>query len=185
MPEWTEMADLMARAQAGDRAAYGALLRGLIPWLRRIAARKLSRFEDVEDTVQEILASIHAVRHTYDPARPLQPWVMTLTQRRIADRLRRNYRLRTRETAIPDGFEETFPATATNDEPDAGLNLEPAALARAVEGLSPRQREAVELLRYRELSLKEAADVSGRSETSLKLAMHRALKSLRRAFGAG
>jgi len=181
---WPEMAGLMARAQAGDREAYRLLLHLLIPWLRRIAGRKLNRAEDVEDTVQDVLASLHAIRHTYDPARPLQPWVMTLAQRRIVDKLRGNYRLHNRETAFPEGFEETFSSGAANEEPDAGLNHEPAALARAIQALSPRQRQAVELLRLKEMSLREAASVSGRSETSLKIAMHRALKSLRRAFGA-
>ena len=181
---WPDMAGLMARAQAGDREAYRLLLHLLIPWLRRVAGRKLNRAEDVEDTVQDVLASLHAIRHTYDPTRPLQPWVMTLAQRRIVDKLRGNYRLRNRETAFPEGFEETFPSAATNEEPDAALNHEPAALARAIENLSPRQRQAVELLRLKEMSLREAASVSGRSETSLKIAMHRALKSLRRAFGA-
>src|SRR4249920_2942165 len=126
---WPDMAGLMARAQAGDREAYRLLLHLLIPWLRRVAARKLNRAEDVEDTVQDVLASLHAIRHTYDPARPLQPWVMTLAQRRIADKLRGNYRLRNRETAFPEGFEETFPSTAANEEPDAALHHEPAALA--------------------------------------------------------
>jgi RNA polymerase sigma-70 factor, ECF subfamily len=183
--DWPDMAGLMARAQAGDRDAYRLLLQGLIPWLRRVAGRKLARPEDVEDTVQEVLVSLHAIRHTYDPARPLQPWIMTLAQRRIADRLRRLYRLRHREMPYPDGFAETFPALPANDEPDAGLAHEPAALARAVAALSPRQRQAVELLRYREMTLKQAAAASGRSETALKIAMHRALKSLRRAFGDG
>jgi RNA polymerase sigma-70 factor (ECF subfamily) len=181
---WSEMAGLMARAQAGDREAYRLLLHLLIPWLRRVAGRKLNRPEDVEDTVQDVLASLHAIRHTYDSSRPLQPWVMTLAQRRIVDKLRGNYRLHNRETAFPEGFEETFPSAAANEEPDAGLNHEPAALARAIQALSPRQRQAVELLRLKEMSLREAASVSGRSETSLKIAMHRALKSLRRAFGA-
>ena len=117
---WPDLAGLMAHAQAGDRDAYRQLLQQLIPWLRRVAGRKLARPEDAEDTVQEVLISLHAIRHTYDPARPLQPWVMTLAQRRIADRLRRIYRLRHREMPYPDGFAETFPAPAANDGPDAG-----------------------------------------------------------------
>ena len=182
---WPELAGFLALAQAGDRETYRLLLQRLIPWLRRVAGRKLSHAEDVEDTVQEVLISLHAIRHTYDPARPLQPWVMTLAQRRIADRLRANYRRKSRESPFPEGFDETYPAAAANEATDAPVMLEPAALARAVESLSPRQRQAVELLRLKEMSLKEAALASGRSETSLKVSMHRALQSLRRKVGAG
>jgi RNA polymerase sigma-70 factor, ECF subfamily len=41
------------------------------------------------------------------------------------------------------------------------------------------QRTAIELLKLRELSLKEAANVSGMSVSALKVAAHRAIKSLR------
>lgn len=180
---WPDMAGLMTRVQSGDREAYRNLLNLLIPWLRRVAGRKLNRFEDVEDTVQEVLVSLHAIRHTYDPKRPFQPWVMTLAQRRIADRMRKNYRLMNHESPLPVGLGETLPCSAANDRSNPVIDLEPAALTRAMTNLSPRQRQAVELLRMQEMSLKEAAAASGRTEASLKVAMHRALTSLRRAFG--
>lgn len=180
---WPEMSSLMARVQAGDRDAYRTLLELLIPWLRRIAGRRLNRKEDVEDTVQEVLISLHAVRHTYDSTRAFQPWIMTLAQRRIADRLRKNYQLVNRELPLPDDTGESLLVSAANEVTQPSIDLEPAALTRAMTRLSPRQRQAVELLRMQEMSLKEAAAISGRSETSLRVAMHRALASLRRAFG--
>ena len=47
------------------------------------------------------------------------------------------------------------------------------------ERLPPGQRQAVELLRLKEMSLKEASAASGQSVGALKVAMHRAGKSLR------
>jgi RNA polymerase sigma factor (sigma-70 family) len=181
--DWSAMAGLMARVQSGDRGAYRTVLDLLIPWLRRVASRKLNRVEDVEDTVQEVLVSLHAIRHTYDPKRAFQPWIMTLAQRRITDRMRKNYRLMSRESPLPTALGETFPLSAANDSMNPAIDYEPAALTRAMTALPARQRQAVELLRMREMSLKEAAAVSGRTEASLKVAMHRALASLRRAFG--
>ena len=153
----------MARVQSGDSKAYRTLLHLLIPWLRRIAGRKLNRVEDIEDTVQEVLISLHAVRHTYDPKRALQPWVMTLVQRRIADRLRSNYRLMSRESPLPDDLGETFALSAANDLTNSAIDLESVALTREMTKLPLRQRQAVELLRMQEMSLKEAAAVSGRT----------------------
>jgi RNA polymerase sigma-70 factor (ECF subfamily) len=49
--------------------------------------------------------------------------------------------------------------------------------------LPARQREAVELLRIQELSLKDAAEASAQSVGSLKVACHRAMKALQRAMG--
>ena len=56
------------------------------------------------------------------------------------------------------------------------------ALGVAVSQLPARQREAIRLLRLSELSLCEAAAMSDQSIGSLKVACHRALKSLKRAL---
>jgi RNA polymerase sigma-70 factor (ECF subfamily) len=53
-------------------------------------------------------------------------------------------------------------------------------LAQAIQALPPGQRQAVELLKLRELSLKEASALTGLSIGALKLATHRAMASLRR-----
>jgi hypothetical protein len=47
-----------------------------------------------------------------------------------------------------------------------------------------RQRQAIEMLKLRELSLKEAAAASGLTIAALKVAVHRGRKALRRALGA-
>ncbi|MEJ0067409.1 MAG: sigma factor [Pseudomonadota bacterium] len=75
-------AALMARAQAGDRAAYHRLLTEITPYVRSIAARYHRTREDVEDAVQDVLLSVHTIRHTYDPERPFGPWLATIADRR-------------------------------------------------------------------------------------------------------
>jgi RNA polymerase sigma-70 factor (ECF subfamily) len=56
---------------------------------------------------------------------------------------------------------------------------EAPALQAAIAALPQGQREAVELLKLRELSLAEASQQTGRSVSALKVNMHRALKALR------
>src|SRR5258708_4022533 len=82
-------AALMAHAQAGDQAAYRQLLTEITPSVRSIAARYPRVREDVEDAVQDVLLSVHAIRHSYDPSRPFGPWLATIADRRALDRLRR------------------------------------------------------------------------------------------------
>ena len=48
-----------------------------------------------------------------------------------------------------------------------------------MQALPPGQRQAVELLKLQEMSLKEASSVSGLSVAALKVATHRAVKTLR------
>jgi RNA polymerase sigma-70 factor, ECF subfamily len=171
--EWSK---LMARSQDGDREAYRTLLEGVTPYIRSLAARCFKQPTDVEDAVQDVLLTIHMVRHAYDPDRPFGPWLAAIANRRIIDRLRRDTRRKAREVAL-SADDETFA------EPSANLHTEKpdeVALAQAIEQLPPDQRQTIRMLKLNEMSLKEAAAASGRSIPALKVATHRAIKSLRR-----
>jgi RNA polymerase sigma-70 factor (ECF subfamily) len=134
---------------------------------------------EVEDVVQEVLLSIHAVRATYDPGRPFMPWVAAIVRHRIADAVRRSVRRGAHETVVDD-LDVTFQvSSAKNQEGSFG---DPEALAQAIRALPPGQRQAVELLKLREMSLKEASAVTGLTIGALKIATHRAVASLRRTL---
>jgi RNA polymerase sigma factor (sigma-70 family) len=172
---------LMARAQDGDRHAYRALLEDMTPYLRAMAARRFKEPSDAEDAVQDVLLTVHAVRHTYDPGRPFGPWLAAIANRRIIDRLRRHIRARSREIELSDQH-ETFSSDAANLHFD-DASADSAALHAAIATLAPDQRVAINLLKLKEMSLKEAALASGRSVSALKVAVHRAIKSLRKRLG--
>lgn len=168
---------LMARAQDGDQEAYHRLLREVTPYLRSLAARRHRDMSDVEDSVQDILLTVHSIRHTYDPARPFAPWLVAIADRRCIDRLRRQGRRRNREVSLlPE--HETFPASESKG--DAETILEVRTLEKAIDSLPHAQRQAVRMLKIKQLSLKEAAGESGASVDSLKVSVHRALKNLRK-----
>src|SRR5690606_15589677 len=63
-----QLGGLMAAAQDGDRAAYDRLLRESVPMIRRIARYRGSPPASIDDIVQDVLLTIHRVRHTFDPA---------------------------------------------------------------------------------------------------------------------
>lgn len=171
-----EWAALMARAQSGDAAAYRRLLTALAPYLRSLASRHHRERSDVEDSVQDILLTLHTIRHTYDPSRPFKPWLVAIARRRIIDRLRGQGRLRARETFLGPEH-ETFCAHETNSyeaEPDA------RALRQAIQQLPQTQREAVTLLKIEEKSLKDVSAATGISIAALKVSTHRAIKNLRK-----
>lgn len=171
----------MARAQDGDRDAYRRLLEEITPYLRRLAARHRALSGETEDAVQDILLTIHAVRHTYDPSRPLRPWLLAIARRRIVDRMRRRGTMAAFETALGPEH-ETIAASGPNLY---ALESGRRGLRRAIEKLPFGQRQAVLLLKLRGLSLKEAASESGMSVAALKVASHRGLKALRVMLGKG
>lgn len=170
--DWTI---LMARAQGGDRDAYRRLLEAITPYLRALVARHVGNSSDLEDTVQDILLTVHTVRHAYDPARPFGPWLLTIANRRLIDGLRRRGRSRAHE--IPIELEhETFSSSEANLQEEAA---DARVLREAIERLPAGQRDAIRMLKLEEMSLLEASAASGMSVASLKVATHRALKKLR------
>ncbi len=171
---------LMAAAQAGDARAYDTLLRECLPLLRAIARRRIADAHEAEDAVQDTLLTIHRMRATYDPSRPFRPWLVAIAERRAVDRLRRRGRGAGREAPIDDHAETlAAPAGETGEDRIAGRELR-----EAVAELPESQRTALRLAKLEDLPLAEAAARSGLSVGALKVATHRALKTLRRRFGA-
>ena len=174
------LAGLMRSAQDGDGEAYAVLL-SEAAGLARIAIRERLRglpAQDVEDLVQDILLSVHRARATFDPNRPFSPWLMAIARHRIADSARR-YARRTREAMI-----ESAEMLAGEDADGAiPRDHDMPALARAMASLPDRQRQAIELVKLREMSLQEAAAVTGTSTGAVKVAVHRGIGALRKALG--
>jgi len=174
---------LMRAAQDGDKRAYAQLLKTVTPRLQKMvrAQRRFLDAADTDDIVQDVLVSLHAVRATYDPRRPFMPWLMAIARNRLADSGRRDARRNANEVVVHE-----LPVTFSEEEANIANSYgDPEALHRAIKGLPPGQREAVEMLKLREMSLKEAAAASGTSAGALKVSVHRAMTTLRKVLNAG
>ena len=74
------LAGLMRAAQTGDTHAYGQLLKTITPRLRAIIRqhRRFLHSDQIEDLVQDVLLSVHAVRATYKPECPFMLLLMAI-----------------------------------------------------------------------------------------------------------
>ncbi len=175
------LGQLLGAAQRGDATAYTELLQLITPRIRQIVRRRrgFAGGAEVEDLVQDVLLSLHTVRATYDPARPFAPWLLAIVRNRLADGARRYGRTARRETPFD---EQAVTFTDAEANLDLGGLADAATLREAVRELPEGQRQAIELLKLEELSLKEAAQITGTSVGALKVATHRALAALRRTL---
>ncbi len=108
--------------------------------------------------------TLHRARHTYDPTRPLDPWVFAIARHVATDKLRRRLTRLSRELPV-----ETLPEVASAEDARDEHPLEDV-LAR----LSPQQRQAFECLKIQGLSVEESARREGTSAGALKVRAHRA-----------
>ena len=171
----------MAAAQGGNSAAYRTLLGDVTPFVRVLVRRLCADPDRSEDIVQEVLLTLHRVRHTYEPDRPFTPWLAAITRYRSTDALRRRVRLAAHEVSDPYAF-ETLADPGANKQLEAREAVQ--VLAGLIAALPPAQREALELVKLKEMSLVEASHLTGQSVGSMKVRVHRAIKALRQKVSA-
>jgi RNA polymerase sigma-70 factor (ECF subfamily) len=172
---------LLAAAQKGDSAAYRTFLTAVLPFVRSVVRRRSWSEEMAEDVVQDVLLTVHRIRHTYEPGRPVKPWLAAIAARRTIDAMRRRGRQAAREVHDEVAY-ETFADPGAN-RVEAGEAAD--SLAGMMATLTPRQKEALDLVKLKQLSLAEASVESGQSVASLKVNIHRAIAKLRKGLGGG
>mgnify|MGYP001038376379 FL=1 len=163
---------LWLRAQAGDEAAYREALRRIAVRLRSYLRRRMQSLpDDLEDLVQETLLALHLQRGTHDPALPVSSWVLAIARHKLVDLWRR----RGRQEALHDPLDEledhAMPVAA--DEGSARRDL-----GQLLQELPEAQRRAIVLTKIEGLSVAEAAQRTGASESAIKVQVHRGLKRL-------
>jgi RNA polymerase sigma-70 factor (ECF subfamily) len=167
------LAELMRQALAGDQRAYAELLRETARFLRPFLARRLSADSEVDDLLQEILISVHKARHTYDGQRPYKPWAYAIAKFRLQDHLRMHYADRLRHAEDVADLENILHEHVT----ETGIDYE--SISGEIEKLPGKQPTILRLMHQQGYTAKETAQKLGMNESAVKVAAHRAYKTLR------
>ena len=162
----------MARVQAGDRDAYRALLDDIARALTTFLRRRLYATADLDDAYQDTLLALHRGLHTYDPARPFEPWLFAIARHVASDYARAGARRAARERLV-----DTMPDPGAGAPGALGVQL-----ARALRALPPSQREAFTMVHVEGMTVAEAAERAGTTTGALKVRTHRASAALRSAL---
>ena len=166
-------AHLMERMQQGDSEACRALLDDIGPSVMQFLRRRVADANELDDAYQEVLMALFEARHTYEPGRPLEPWLFAIARNIAADHVRRRWSRASWEELV-----DTLPERAEYDPPSS-----PPDLGEALAKLPRAQREAFAMLKLEGLSLEGAAERAGVSVGALKVRAHRAYKTLRKLIG--
>ncbi|MBP8295837.1 MAG: sigma-70 family RNA polymerase sigma factor [Burkholderiales bacterium] len=163
---------LLLRGLAGDATAYQAFLKELSAHLRAFFRKRLSRLPDeVEDLVQETLLAVHNQRHTYEADQPLTAWIHAIARYKFADLFRR----RAGNEALNDPLDEEMDVFAAADAEAQDAKRD---LATLLARLPERQRVPIVHMKLEGLSVTETAQLTGMSESAVKVGVHRGLKAL-------
>lgn len=137
---------LVLSAQAGDAAAFEAILRRWIPVMRRHAIRLTGNADAAEDVIQETcLGLVGALPRLRDPGLA-RGWMLRIVTHKAADWVRR----RRRDRELSRGILNREPRSVRSDIQSVSASHEQAALIRAACVRLPIDSRAVVSLYYGE-----------------------------------
>jgi RNA polymerase sigma factor (sigma-70 family) len=176
---------LMRGLAAGEDGALAALYARHAPLVFGIAAKSLDR-PAAEEIVQDVFLVLWRHAADFDPERgPLRPWLLQITRRRILNELRRR---RSRPPFWSDGAEERLAELPDSDPGPlaaAWRDYRRTAVRAALEQLPPRQRQALGLAFFEELTHEQVAQVLALRLGTAKTRIRSGLQRLRRELAPG
>jgi RNA polymerase sigma-70 factor (ECF subfamily) len=176
----TAEADLMKRVAARDHKAFEELSSKYSALIFSTAFKVLNHYEDTEDVMNEVLATIWKKADSYHPKKgSLVTWICTTTRNRSIDRVRSVQR----RSALYDRFEEKVegdaPEARTTGREELYLSDARQVLQTAVVSLSSEQREVIELAYFEGLTQKQIAERIDSPLGTVKARIRRGVERLR------
>jgi len=150
----------------GDKSSYRLLLTNLRPWLMAYFSKRIHK-EAVEDLVQETLMSLHSKMHTYNPEKPFGPWISAVARHRWIDYMRKTLKY------IELEFNEEIFIPDENKERGAKDDIK-----KLLKLIPPAQAEVIDLVKLQEMTIEEASNKTGHSQSSVKVMIHRGIKKM-------
>jgi RNA polymerase sigma-70 factor (ECF subfamily) len=174
----TAIERLVQEARDGDAWAFGLLFDHYhLPVYRYIASR-VHRPSDAEDLTQLVFVkALEALPRYESRGVPFGGWLFRLARNTVIDHVRTRHDHVDLDSAIGQAGREAGPdeVTVARQELDE--------VAEALAALTEEQRDAIALRFFAGLSAREAAEVMGKQEGTIRGLQFRAIAALRRKLG--
>jgi RNA polymerase sigma-70 factor (ECF subfamily) len=157
---------LLARSARGDESAFSELYDLLAPRVHAVVLRVVRDPAMSEEVTQEVMVELWRLAPRFDPARgSAAAWAATLAHRRAVDRVRSSQSTRDRDQRDVDRTPTTPHDQVAEQVED---RLERERVRRALDSLTPIQRESIELAYFSGYTYREVASVLDVPEGTVK-----------------
>jgi RNA polymerase sigma-70 factor (ECF subfamily) len=185
-------AELLARYGQGEEAAFREIVSRYKNSLYAFLKQFLNRQDLVEDVFQETFLQLFTSRESFDPSRPLRPWLFTIAANKAKDALRKSQRI----AAIPIGtlsdseeisFDDVL-NTLSSDNTMPYEELEQgetaARVAHIIANMPDNLREILILAYFNKFSYKQMASILSIPIGTVKSRLHTAVARFAREWKA-
>lgn len=171
--------ELMAVVQGGDYSPASEIYDRYSARIYNFAFRFLKNAEAAEDAVQEVFVKMLRHANQFHGDAKLSTWLFSITANWCRDYLRKA----DNKAKESDDVLVTLPApNELSPERNLEMRENEVRVRKALEALTPEQREAILLSRYQGLSYAEIAQIAGCSEGAVKTRVFRAMETLKKAL---
>ncbi|HMP04345.1 MAG TPA: sigma-70 family RNA polymerase sigma factor [Gemmatales bacterium] len=180
---------LMLRVREGDPEAFAELVDRFQHRLLGILTHLVGRADEAEDLAQEVFLRVYRARADYHPQAKFSTWFFTIANNVALNALRQRQRKPlmqlppavTRSGSLDGGVENQVTADGRTEAPDRRLHHDELAhmVQEALAQLNERQRLAVVLNKFEDMSYDEISQVMGISTKAVKSLLSRARCQLR------
>ena len=171
--------ELMRIVQAGDYSPASEIYDRYSGRIYNFAFRFLKNAEAAEDATQEVFVKMLRHANQFHGDAKLSTWLFSIAANWCRDYLRKA----DNKAKDTDDVLVTLP-TPPELAPDRHLERrqDEQRVRKALEALTPEQREAILLSRYQGLSYAEIAQIAGCSEGAVKTRVFRAMETLKKTL---
>ncbi len=169
-------AELMQRVAAGDAAACRRILREWLPSVHRFALRLTGNTAEAEEVAQDAIVRLWRQAPKWEPRARLSTWLHRVAYTLAIDRLRRPQNAPLDDAAMDIADTRPGPAAARHNKDRE------RAVQAALDGLPERQKAAILLVHYQQLSGAEAAAALEISVEALESLLSRGRRALKAAL---
>ena len=174
-----EDAELLVAVAARRVEALELLHRRHAPWLRVRLARRCADLDLVDDAIQDTFVAVWRDARRYRAAEgEAAAWIWTIAIRRLISALRRRG-IAPPLASLGEGWSGASQPVTVSAEDAVLLGVEHGDLGTALQGLSPELRAAVQATVLDGLTVREAAQLLGIPEGTVKTRVMRAKAQLR------
>ena len=165
---------LVRSAANGDAAAWESLMVAHQQAVFRLAYLLLGDPDDAEDVAQDSFLRAWKALSSFDPARPLRPWLLSITANLTRNRRRSAGRY---FAALMRAFREEPPSEGMEEK--SAQKFQANELWKAVQKLNLLDQQIVYLRYFLELPVAETAEILEIAEGTVKSRLSRAIEKLR------